>query len=183
MSCPKDMIQRKEYTRKNGVRVKATCIRRTRALKTHKVCPPGKVSRSSYTRHFTNSVRKLGYTRKTKTGKEIKVFPKKNSVYVPSSCINDVGKPGKLPDAPRIGPLRKGELKKFGYSYKLPDSDRRRALEKAVKVKGALDIFHKLDAVAKLSKRAAPAASKTFAEDRDWVKKTYGGAAGDRLSR
>ena len=118
----------------------------------------------------------MGYTRKTKGGKEIKIFPKKNSVYVPSSCI-------KPPIASTIGPLKKGELKKFGYSYKLPDSARRKALARAVAEKGALTTFRKLDAVAKLSKRVAPTASKIFTEDRDWVKRTYGGPDGGRLSR
>ena len=147
--------------------------------KTRKVCPPGQIARSSYTRRFTNSVRTMGYTRKIKSGKEVKVFPKKNSVYVPSSCVKDMGKPGKLPaGASGIGPLRKGELGKYGYSYKLSDSDRRRALMKAVEAKGALDTFRKLDAVSKLSKRTSPAASKIFTEDKIWVKRTYGGVKG-----
>jgi hypothetical protein len=42
-------------------------------------------------------------------------------------------------------------------------------LEKAVKQYGALSVFRKLDAVAKLSVRVAPDASKIFAKDRNWI--------------
>jgi hypothetical protein len=133
------------------------------------------VARKAYVRRITERVRKEGYTRTTKTGKSIKVFPKAKPVFVKAACIKDLGKPGKLPEgAPRIGPLRKGELKRFGYLYKLPDVQRQAALKSAINELGALDIYRKLDAVAKLSKSSAPAASIIFAKDRDWVRKTYG---------
>ena len=96
-----------------------------------------------------------------------------------SACIKDVGKPGKLPEgAPRIGPLRKGELKKFGYLYKLPDEKRHTALKKAVKSTGPLNVYRKLNAVTKLSRLAAPAASSVFKKDRNWIRKTYANSKG-----
>ena len=191
--CREGYIKRRSYTRKNGTHVKSACIRKTskytnrpydpaerqknrlgRILGTKKKCPPGEVSRSAYIRRFTNSVRKSGYTRKTKTGKEIKVFPTGESIFVPSSCIKDVGKAGKLANnSQKIGPLRKGELRKFGYSYKLPEAERHKSLEKAIRDKGPLDTFRKLNAVAKLSSTAAPAASSVFSADRNWVRKMY----------
>jgi hypothetical protein len=86
-----------------------------------------------------------------------------------------VGKPGKLAaGAPAIGPLRKGELKKHGYSYKLPELQRQVALTKAVKEFGALGTYRKLNAVAKLTHTAAPNAHKIFSKDRNWIRKTYG---------
>jgi len=193
--CPPGFIRRRGYTRKNtGTHVKSTCIRTTSKysspakntsrrqknrlgslLGTKKVCPPGEVARKAYVRRITERVRKEGYTRTTKTGKSIKVFPKAKPVFVKAACIKDLGKPGKLPEgAPRIGPLRKGELKRFGYLYKLPDVQRQAALKSAINELGALDIYRKLDAVAKLSTSSAPAASVIFAKDRDWVRKTYG---------
>lgn len=196
--CPPNMIRRKEYTRKNGVYVKSACIRRTskytkpavnttqrqenrlgRILGYKKSCPPGQIARKAYVRRISSQVSKEGYTRKTKSGKAIRVYPKVKSVLVKSSCIKDLGKTGKLPeDAPRIGPLRKGELRKFGYSYKLPEEQRRSALQRAISKMGALDTYRKLNAVAKLSERTAPAASASFSADRNWIKNTYSTANG-----
>ena len=72
-----------------------------------------------------------------------------------------------------MGPLRRGELIQFGYSFRLSDEARHKALQKAIKKFGALGVFRKLDAVAKLSKRTVPDASRVFANDRDWVKQNY----------
>jgi hypothetical protein len=86
--------------------------------------------------------------------------------------VKDKGLPGKGPQ--EIGPLRKGELAKHGYSYKKSDLDRHEALRKAAKEFGPLGVYRKLDAVAKLAVRAAPKASAVFKKDRDWVKKRLG---------
>jgi hypothetical protein len=180
--CPKGFIRRKGYTRKNtGTQVKSTCVRSTIKVNknTQRSCPPGELLRKSYVRRFSSKVHTEGYTRKTKSGKNVKVYPKVKSVFVKPSCIKDVGKPGKLAEgAPRIGPLRKGELKKFGYLYKLPDAEREAALKKAVNALGPLNVFHKLDAVAKLSLTSAPAASAIFTKDRNWIRKIYANSNG-----
>jgi hypothetical protein len=103
------------------------------------------------------------------------VRPKKNSIHVPATCIKDRGLPGKGPRQGQgsFSKLRKGELLKFGYSYRLSDSIRRGALKRAIEHYGALGVFRKLDAVAKLSARTAPDASHIFAIDRDWVRRNY----------
>jgi hypothetical protein len=46
-------------------------------------------------------------------------------------------------------------------------------LVKAVAAYKAITVWHKLDAIAKLSARHAPDASKIFAKDRDWVRLHY----------
>jgi len=192
--CPDGFIRRRGYTRKNtGTHVKSTCVRSRSTSKyssppentskrhtgTKKSCPPGEIARKAYVRRITAKVHKEGYIRRSKLGKTVKVYPKAKTTFVKAACIKDVGKPGKLPEgAPRIGPLRKGELKKFGYLYKLPDAERHAALKKAVNSMGPLNVFRKLDAVAKLSTRAAPAASAIFAKDRAWVRTTYGNSQG-----
>lgn len=196
--CPPGMIRRRGYTRKNGVQVRSVCIRSTskyprpannttqrqenrlgRILGDKKACPPGQISRKAYVRRITSRVGKEGYNRKTKSGRTVRVYPKVKSVLVKSACVKDLGKPGKLPEgAPRIGPLRKGELKKFGYSYKLPEDQRRSALQRAISKMGTLNTYRKLNAVAKLSERSAPAAAASFAADRNWIKATYAGANG-----
>ena len=196
--CPIGMVRRKGYTRKNGIHVKSVCIRSTskystpannttkrqenrlgRILGDKKPCPPGEIARKAYVRRMTSRIGREGYNRKTKSGKTVRVYPKVKSVLVKSACVKDLGKPGKLPEGvPRIGPLRKGELKKYGYSYKLPEDQRRAALQRAIAKMGALDIYRKLDAVAKLSQRSAPIVSAAFASDRNWIRATYASANG-----
>ena len=80
----------------------------------------------------------------------------------------------KLKGPARFGPLRKGELTKLGYSSKYPEEVRHIAIQKAVAAYGALGVYRKLDAVAKLSVHTIPAASAIYTADREWVKKTFG---------
>ena len=196
--CPAGYVKRAGYTRKNtGTRVKSSCIRSTsghlnafkaqtqkvkakmqarlaRVLGTRKRCPPGQIARDAYVRKVSHSVAQQGYLKRTKTGKIITVYPKEKSVFVPASCVKDVGKVGKLPEgAPTIGPLRKGELKKHGYAYLLPEMQRRNALRKAIGEFGPLSTYRKLNAASKLTVSENPAASKAFADDRNWIRKTY----------
>jgi hypothetical protein len=132
-------------------------------------CPKGYTLRKGYTRKFRTSVKQTGFTVRRK-GKVFTVRPTANEVRVNAQCIKNktVKKNMKL-----AGKLRKGELIKYGYQYRLSDRLREKALEKAIEKYGALSIFHKLDAVAKLSVRTAPDASIIFARDRDWVRETY----------
>ena len=196
--CPPGYVKRAGYTRKNtGTHVKSSCIRSTsghmnnfkaktqtlkskmqarlaRVLGTRKRCPPGQIARDAYVRKVSHNVAQRGYTKRTKFGKVITVYPKEKSVFVPASCVKNVGKVGKLPEgAPSIGPLRKGELKKHGYSYTLPEMQRYYALRKAVSEFGPLSTYRKLNAASKLTVSENPNASKTFAADRNWIRKTY----------
>jgi hypothetical protein len=72
-----------------------------------------------------------------------------------------------------MGKLRKGDLIKYGYQYRLSDRMRHAALQKAIAAYGALTVYHKLDAVTKLSVHMAPDASLIFKKDRDWVYRIY----------
>jgi len=189
MVCPPNQIYRKSYTRKNtGKVVKSACVHRSLGLsrKEKKFCPPGKILRKSYIRKISKDVQLRGYTRTLKSGKVVSVHPKRKSVKVAAKCVKDMGKTGKLSKlskgAPIIGPLKKGELKKHGYSYKLPEAVRRQSLQRAIKEFGTLSTYRKLNAVAKLTSSTSPNASKTFSVDRNWIRKTYGlgGRAGQR---
>jgi hypothetical protein len=136
-------------------------------------CPEGYIIRKGYTRKFRPSVKETGFTVRRK-GTVYTVRPKANTIKVPASCIKNRGLPGKGPlEGEGIGKLRKGELIKYGYQYRLSDSLRQEALKRAIKRYGALSVFRKLDAVSKLSLRTAPDASKIFARDRNWIKHTY----------
>ncbi len=132
-------------------------------------CPKGYIMRRGYTRKFRPSVKTSGFTVRRK-GTMYTVRPKANTIRVPPSCIKDRGLPGKGPkNSEGIGKLRKGELIKYGYQYRLSDSLRQSALKKAIKRYGPLSVYRKLDAVAKLSIRTAPDAAKIFTRDRNWV--------------
>ena len=72
-----------------------------------------------------------------------------------------------------IGPLKKGHLKKCGYSTKKTMKLRRKSLKCAVKKYGALSTFRKLNAIAILNKNRSSELSKKMIKDRNWVKKTY----------
>ena len=156
--CPSGYVQRKGYTRKNtGKHIKAICIRSTSpysskpARRSRKACPSGKSPRAGYTRQVT------------------KANGSRQTIRVKSACVKGSASTVKQ----TIGPLRKGELQRFGYSYKLPESIRQSSLRAAIKQLGALDVYRKLDAVAKLSATANPQSSRVFAMDRDWIRSNY----------
>jgi hypothetical protein len=80
------------------------------------------------------------------------------------------------PGSGLIGPLRRGELAKHGYSHvqKMSVSDRHEALDSAVKEFGGLGVWRKLNAVAVYTKRTAPGASRVFKEDMAYIRSKYG---------
>ena len=133
-----------------------------------KTCPTGYHSRKSYTRKFRRSITSSGFTVRRK-GQVYTAHPSDKPVHVPASCIKNHATSLRS-TSNGMGKLRKGELIKYGYQYRLADRLRHRALERAIKAYGGLSVYHKLDAVAKLSKKTAPDASDTFSKDRDWVR-------------
>ena len=168
--CPEGKVRRRSYVRKNtGRTVRGTCVSVPKQEKIE--CPPGTVLRSSYTRHVKNQ----SYTRKTKNGRSIHVHPRSHTSKIGPSCVKLSSKTGRPPSsAVRIGPLKKGELKKFGYSYKLPVEKRREALQDAINKLGPLNVYYKLHAVSELTKTKAPRASAVFMEDKKWIQTVYG---------
>ena len=133
-----------------------------------KRCSSGKILRAPYVRRIGTAVRQQGYTRKTKSGRVVRVFPKGSPTFVPAACIPIRGQQTR-----KIGPLRTGELTKLGYSSRLPVPERHAALRKAIKEYGANNVFHKLDAVAKLSVKTHPHSAAVFRHDRNWVRNHY----------
>lgn len=136
---------------------------------TRRSCPPGQILRKGYTRHYSTAVKARGFTVKKATGTVYRVKPTDKNTHVEARCIKNTGLPGKGPNK-GIGPLRKGELAKHGYSFRETRERRRLALHKAILEYTANGVFHKLDAVAKLTVRTIPAASRIYAADRNWVR-------------
>jgi hypothetical protein len=143
----------------------------SKSINTRKVCPSGYILRKAYVRKYTTGIREKGYTVR-REGQVYRAYPSSGSTVVKASCIKDRGKEGKGPQA--IGPLRRGELLKHGYTYRKSSEERHAALRKAAKEFGALGLYRKLNAVAKLSSRTEPNTAKVFKADRNWVKKELG---------
>lgn len=134
-------------------------------------CPSGFIYRKGYTRKFKNETKREGFTVR-RDGKIFTVKPTKSSVVVPSKCVPIKKKSmnhGKI----SMKSLRKGDFIKFGYSYRLPDSSRRKALKKAVDAYGAVNVYNKLNKVSKLAEKIAPDASLIFKKDRNWINSHY----------
>lgn len=94
-------------------------------------------------------------------------------IRVPAKKVKDMGARGKWSarHGPGIGELKPGGL--LGYSTTQSKTARHTKLRKAVKRKGALSTFRKLNALATYTKRTAKSKSRTAKADRNWVKKTY----------
>lgn len=198
--CPPGFHKRGGYKTSTGVYVPPRCVKATtsyaetsrnfkrrtlrkprerleragvsaKAINTRKVCPSGYILRKAYVRKYTTGIREKGFT-VHRGNKTYRAYPSSSSTVVKASCIKDRGKEGKGPQA--IGPLRRGELLKHGYTYRKTADERHAALRKAVKEFGALGVYRKLNAVAKLSSRTEPNTSKVFKADRNWVKQELG---------
>ena len=124
-----------------------------------KNCPKGYIIRNSYTR--------------TLKGKKTNVLAK---------CIKSRGLPGKTSDRYKgvnkgIGPLKKGELSKYGYTQvkKLSKIKRHRYLNNAVKEYGSPKILKKLGAVKTYQKNKNPEVSRILYDNMKWIRKKYDG--------
>lgn len=153
-----------------------TAKRRTRKLiqqipsirsLSRKNCPAGMIRKKAYVRKYSTAVKQRGYTVKKRNGKEYRIRPKASEMFVESKCVKNTGAPGKGPAL--FGPLRKGELAKYGYSFRKSDSERHAALKRAIEAYGGMSVYRKLDVVTKLFKRTHPTYSARFKADREWV--------------
>jgi hypothetical protein len=168
-----NFIKRKKANETKRLLSSAKKIPGMRTL-SRKACPPGMIERKPYVRRFSTLVRQKGYTVKKKNGTTYTVHPKAKTSYVKSQCVKDMGLPGKGPSKGQgIGPLRKGELKKFDYSSSKTDVARHLALRKAVKEFGALGVFRKLLAVSNYTLRTQPTKSRIYKADSEWVKNEF----------
>lgn len=160
------------HTRKH--RTASNSLESTRKrLGLNKSCPPGEILRAPYTRKFRSATKQTGYN-VTKQGHTYRVYPKAASTLVKAACVKNRGLPGKGPASGKgIGPLKEGELSRYGYKARLPEQERHKALRKAIDVYGALGVFRKLDAVAKLTLRTAPEAHRIFIADRKWIQNNF----------
>lgn len=122
-----------------------------------KVCSPGTIKRKAYTRK--------AYTRSD--GTHVK------ATRVAASCVPDRGTVGRGKKVVKT-PLKKGELKMFGYSVSEPAADRRHALSLAIRHYGdATSVFRKVNLLATFQKNTNPVMSRKFKADANWISKMY----------
>ena len=74
-----------------------------------------------------------------------------------------------------IGPLKKGLLKKVGYSASASATRRHAAVKRAVKKYGRASTIRKLNAVAVYTRKRAPKTSRKFKADMKFAQKLKGG--------
>lgn len=112
-------------------------------------CPPGQVRRKAYTRRS-----------RSKSGKK--------KVRVKSKCIKDRGLPGKGPKLFKVE--HPGILTGFGYHTSELGSERRRAIEKAVKSKGYAEIFRALNNLRIWNKNVNPGIAEKATSDIEYLR-------------
>ncbi len=136
-------------------------------------CPKGFIKRASYYRSSKNKKANNSQNKNTKKTKK---------TYVHEACIKSRGLPGKTSlrygkegGPTGIGPLKKGELGRFGYHHleTLSKRERHNSLKNAVEELGAHTIVRKLGAIRTYLKNTSPRISNIFYEDQKWVRKTY----------
>lgn len=69
--------------------------------------------------------------------------------------------------------FRRNSLGQHGYKSSLKLTERRMALDNAVKAYGPHAVWSKLNAVSILNKNRSPSTSKVFTADKNWIKRTY----------
>jgi len=111
------------------------------------------------------TVHRKGYHRKAYT-KRSGIHVK--AVHVPPATykIQDIGAVGR---GKKLFPVRKGLLKKFGYSVHLPAEERREALRKADKAYGSVRLFKMINAQTLFRKRMPDGAKEAFQSDKEWI--------------
>ena len=201
LGCPSGYRKQSSYTRKNGKRFPTRCVHASAEKKkaTRKVgggimstvrkmtrkCPEGYVYRKAYTRRFHTKTRVKGFSVQRKDGIRYKIYPKQKAATVKASCIREKNTrrrkqitPASAPSTPLINraecnKLRRGEMFKYNYQYRLPLTARRLAIKKAVADQGPLRVHKKLLLASKCSKGVKPIASKIFGDDAKYISDTY----------
>lgn len=98
-----------------------------------------------------------------------KAYTRKDGVRVKSTCIKDMGKPGK---GKKLFSLKKGDLTKYGYHLKTKASTRHKALGKARKHIPYASLIRKLNALSILQKNTNPLYSSRAKSDMEYLQKT-----------
>ena len=105
-----------------------------------------------------------GYTYRRRSGTRVRVPPMR---------IRNLGLPGRGPVIIPVKPS--GMLTRYGYTPKQRLAGRRRtALRRAMSAgQTPLQVFHRLNAIQKLSARTRPVYAKRYSANRSWLSRKY----------
>ena len=105
-------------------------------------------------------IRRKSY--KTRSGRRVK-----------SSCVKDMGKPGRTPKHKRVLPKPSGDmsLSEFGYKVSKSEEDRRNALVDAVKEYGALVVLRHLNLLRNY--QSVKRNKQRMSDDVEYLKRKY----------
>ena len=123
------------------------------------------------------TIRRVGYSAtRSATGTTYKVA---------STCVKDVGKPGKTPKAQRITGFKDFDLGSYGYqnlNEKKAD-ERRVALKKAIagvstkmnvtEHEASVKVLREVNLLAVYNRNTNPSLAKKLDGDKEWIMKTY----------
>jgi len=151
----------KRSSSRGRVRSPSRAFSVAKVLAPYKGCPEGEVKRKGYTRKT--------YTRRS--GSRVR------STSVTSGCIKDRGYRSRLfqlkTGSMGIGPLKKGELRAFGYSADASEESRHKALRAASKKYSSLSVLRKLNALAVYNKRTQPEHATVYKADQQYVSEIH----------
>ena len=119
---------------------------------------------------------KVVHVKKSPAHKAYSYFRPGGKTRVQATLIVNRGKPGK---GPKVIPVtRPGMLSAYGYSVSKSPLARHRALGKAITygMQKPLAVFHRLQAVATLSKRTMPSYARTYRYDRNYIGRKFLGS-------
>ena len=135
-------------------------------------CPKGKIMRRGSVR---KSYKRKSYKRSD--GTAVKAASVGQS-RMPSTCIEDRGKPGHGPyTLPKVGD--KNSLTKYGYSLNKSSASRKASLKKASKKYGTLEVLRRTNLIRNYSK-SVPSNYKKLSADVNYMKSLY---AKEKISR
>ena len=139
-------------------RSKNTTISQGRRRTSKNTCLPGQVLRRGY--------RSSSYSRANKYGLVTDI----GEAIVPPVCVSDVGQPGYSPEAmQRLTPHLLG---KFGYASDVPEKERHRALNNAIKKYGISEVYRHLRDVVTLE-RWNPSVHNVMLSDFNYLRQKY----------
>ncbi len=125
--------------------------------------------RSTRLRNTKSSMTRKTALRKLREGSKIRFATRRTRVFKPVMASDWQVEHQEF----GIGPLKKGDLSKYGYSSDKPVDARHKSLSKAVKKYGPTTVFRKLNALYVYNKNRNPVRSGKFMKDRDFVKKSF----------
>lgn len=144
------VVKRKSRVGKRKTGKRATRMTKSRAMK-----------KTTYTR--------ASVARKLREGRKIRFATRRTRVFKPIMASDWQVEHQEF----GIGPLKKGDLSRYGYSSSKKVEERHASLDKATKKYGPTTVFRKLNALYVYNKNRDPIRSNKFKKDRDYVKKSF----------